>query len=96
MRHFMTCIFAAAALVVLMDAIASPLGQGPGFASLPLAEGDNTPQVVDRTKKSDRLKVPRATDRRPPLGSPVLMGCEPVFSALSTGKRSNFAGRCVS
>jgi len=41
------------------------------------------------------MPVPKASGRRltPPV--PVLVGCDPVFSALSKEKQANYPGRCL-
>jgi hypothetical protein len=53
--------------------------------------------VVDRTRKGDRLHVPLANQPASPRTTPAMpIGCEPAFSALSTGAYANFAGRCLS
>jgi hypothetical protein len=54
------------------------------------------PQIVDRARKSDRLAVPKASGRQlTPPAAPVLVGCDPVFSALSKEKHANYPGRCL-
>lgn len=94
MRNFLSYILAGALVVLLLDVIAPPVGLG--LAAWPPVDGQTVPQVVDRTHKSDRLPVPRATGRRTtPPNAPVLVGCEPVFSALSKEKQANFPGRCL-
>ena len=96
MRNFLSYILAGALVVLLLDVIAPPVGFGLGLAAWSPADGQTIPQVVDRTHKSDRLAVPRATGRRTtPPNAPVLVGCEPVFSALSKEKQANFPGRCL-
>jgi hypothetical protein len=88
---------AATLIVLLMDIIAPPAGFGLAVGAWPPADGNARPQIVDRTHKGDRLQHPTADDRRkPPAGKPaMLVGCEPVFSSLSSGARANYAGRCV-
>jgi hypothetical protein len=95
MRGFISYILAGAVVVIAMDAMAPPVGLGLATGtSLAVEEAG---QVVDRTNKGDRLQVPLANGRRiPPRAPAMLVGCEPVFSSLSTGSRANFAGRCVS
>ena len=94
MRKLISCLFAGAALVLVMNVVAGP---GLAFMAWPAAAGSAMPQVVDRTHKSDRLRMPTANDRRwtPPSAPGVLIGCEPVFSALSSGTHVNVPGRCV-
>lgn len=95
-RKIVSYVLTATLIVLAMDNIA-PLA-GFGLAGpLPL-DGDVNPQIVDRTHKGDRLQFPAANDwRRAPSASPAMpVGCESVFSALSSGARANFAARCVS
>jgi hypothetical protein len=96
MRGFISYIFAAIMVVVVLDAVVPPVGRGLAIAVR--LEDDRADQIVDRTHKGDRLQVPRASGRRMlPMRAPaVLIGCEPVFSSLSAGSQANFAGRCVS
>jgi hypothetical protein len=96
MRNFLSFILAGTLVVLLLDVVATPVGLGLGVAGWPSVDGQAVPQMVNRTHKSDRLSVPRASGRRliPPK-APVLVGCEPVFSALSREKQANFPGRCL-
>lgn len=97
MRKFVSYIFAGSAVVLAMDVITPPVGLGLALMGWPEVAGNATLQIVDRTHKGDRLQAPMANDRRrtPPSAPPVLIGCEPVFSALSSGARANFPGRCI-
>ena len=96
MRNIFSYILAGALVTLLLDVVAAPAGLGFGMAAWRSVEGQETPQVVDRTHKSNRLLVPRANGRRiAPPAAPVLVGCEPVFSALSKEKQANFPGRCL-
>ena len=97
MRKFVSYIFAGSVVVLAMDVIAPPAGLGLALMAQRAVAGNATPQIVDRTHKGDRLQAPMANDRRrtPPSAPPVLIGCEPVFSALSSGARANFPGRCI-
>jgi hypothetical protein len=96
MRNFLSYILAGALIVPLLDVIAPPVGLGLGLAAWPPVDGQTIRQVVDRTHKSDRFPLLRATGRRTtPPNAPVLVGCEPVFSALSKEKQANFPGRCL-
>ena len=92
MRDIGSYILASVLVALLVDVIAPPAGFGLGAAET----HGSAPQIVDRTHKSDRLLVPKASRRQmTPPGAPVLVGCEPVFSALSKEKRANFPGRCL-
>jgi hypothetical protein len=94
MRTIFSYILAGILVVLLLDVIAPPAGFGFGVAARPSVH--QNPQIVDRTRKSDRLQVPKASRRQlTPKAAPVLVGCEPVFSALSKDKQANFAGRCM-
>jgi hypothetical protein len=93
MRNILSYSLAGALVVVLLDVVAPPAGLGAAWSTF---EGGAASQVVDRAHKSDRLHVPRASGRQmTPRSAPVLVGCEPVFSALSKEKHANFPGRCL-
>lgn len=96
MRNFVSYVLASA-LVVLLLAVIAPAGFGLSVAARQSVEGQGAvPQTVDRTHKSDRLQVPRASGRQiTPPGAPVLVGCEPAFSTLAKEKQANFPGRCL-
>ena len=92
--RLMPCILAGISVVVAIDIVAPP----PGFELATVAQSATDPnqQVVDRTRKGDRLQVPKANGRQfPPAGSPMPIGCEGAFSALSAGAKANFPGRCL-
>jgi hypothetical protein len=97
MRSIVSYTLASALVALLLTVIAPPSGLGLGVTAWKPAEGrTSAPQVVDRTHKSDRLQIPRASGRQiTPPAAPVPVGCEPVFSALSKEKQANFPGRCV-
>jgi hypothetical protein len=97
LRTVISYILAAAFVVLVMDVLALPAGFGLAVGARPSVDGNGMPQIVDRTHKGDRLQFPAAHDRRnAPAGKPaMLIGCEPVFSSLSSGARANYAGRCV-
>jgi hypothetical protein len=92
MRGLMPCILAGIAAVVAMDILAPPLALG--LATVAQSATDPNQQIVDRTRKGDRLQIPKANGRRiPPAGSSLPIGCEGAFSALSAGAKANFPGR---
>jgi hypothetical protein len=97
MRTIFSYILAGALVLLLLDVIAPPAGFGLGLAAWPSVDQNGlSSQIVDRTRKSDRLQVPKASGRQiTPKAAPVLVGCEPVFSALSKDKQANFPGRCL-
>lgn len=97
MRNIVSYVLAGALVTLLLDVIAPPAGFGFGAAAWSSIERQGpAPQTVDRTRKSDRLLVPKATGRRlTPPAAPVLVGCDPVFSALSKDKQANYPGRCL-
>jgi hypothetical protein len=97
MRNIVSYALAGALVALLLDVIAPPAGFGFGAAAWPSVEKQGlTPQTVDRRQKSDRLLVPKASGRRlTPPAAPVLVGCDPVFSALSKDKQANYPGRCL-
>jgi hypothetical protein len=94
-RTLVSYVLFGALVVLALDIIAPPAGFGLAVGARPAI--DVTPQVVNRTHKSDKLLLPMANERRktPPHKPAVLIGCEPVFSSLSAAARVNFAGRCV-
>jgi hypothetical protein len=54
------------------------------------------PQTVNRAAKSDRLRPSHnAIGDSPSKASKIPDGCDPAFSPLSRGARSNFSGRCL-
>ena len=97
MRTIFLYILAGVLVVLLLDVIAPPAGFGLGVAAWSSVDQNGpNPQVVDRTRKSDRLQVPKASRRQiTPKAAPVLVGCDPVFSNLSKDKQANFSGRCL-
>jgi hypothetical protein len=97
MRSIFSYILAGGLVVLLLDVIAPPAGFGFGVAARPSVEGPGlASQTVDRTRKSDRLQIPNASGRRlTPPAAPLLVGCDPVFSALSKEKQANYPGRCL-
>lgn len=97
MRNIISYVLAGALVTLLLDVIAPPAGWGFGAAAWPSVERQGlAPQIIDRTHKSDRLLTPKASGRRlPPPAGPVLVGCDPVFSALSRDKQANYPGRCL-
>ena len=97
MRNFVSYGLASALVALLLAVIAPPAGFGLDVSARPSIEGQRlAPQIVDRTRKSDQLPVPKATGRRlTPPAAPVLVGCDPVFSALSKDKQANYPGRCL-
>jgi hypothetical protein len=62
MRGLMPCILAGIAAVVAMDILAPPLGLG--LATVAQSATDPNQQIVDRTRKGDRLQIPKANGRR--------------------------------
>jgi len=97
MRNVIPYVLVAALVTLLLEVIAPPAGFGFGAPAWSSIERQGpAPQIVDRTRKSDRLLVPKASGRRlVPPAAPVLVGCDPVFSALSKDKQANYPGRCL-
>ena len=97
MRNFVSYGLASALVALLLAVIAPPAGFGLDVSARPSIEGQIlVPQIVDRARKSDRLQVPRASEKQiTPPAAPVLVGCEPAFSVLSKEKQANFPGRCL-
>lgn len=95
MRNFISSVLVAAAVALVLDAVVLPAGFSLAVTPKHSMDTDLSGQVVDRTRKGDRLQVPLANR---PISPPstILVGCEPAFSSLSTGAHANFAGRCLS
>lgn len=95
MRGVISSILAAIVVVLALDAVAPSLGLDPAVFARPVADEKAAVQVVDRTQKGDRLRVPTAIGRRIMPPRAPLIGCDAVFSSLSVGARMNYAGRCL-
>ena len=97
MRNFISSILLAVAVALMLDAVVLPAGFSLAVTARHSVENDLSGQVVNRTRKGDRLHVPLANQPVSPKTTPTMpVGCEPAFSALSVGARANFAGRCLS
>ena len=97
MRNFISSILVAATVALMLDAVVLPAGFSLAVTARHSVENDLSGQVIDRTRKGDRLHVPLANQPVSPKTTPTMpVGCEPAFSALSVGARANFAGRCLS
>jgi len=97
MRNFISSILVAAVVALVLDALVLPAGFSLAVTARHSVQNDFSAQVVDRTRKGDRLRVPLANQPVLPKTTPTMpVGCEPAFSALSVGARANFAGRCLS
>ena len=98
MRGFSMYLAAGILVVLAMDLIAPPVGMGFDVFAWPAVKGGAIVQHVNRTNKGDRLLVPTATGRQltPKQQPPLLIGCDPAYSPLSGGVRTNIAARCVS
>ena len=93
----------AALIVATLDFTASPamtgLATGATVAPAPLAT--IATQSVDRRHKSDRLfpahDSSRMIERMPAATgpAPILEGCSPAFSPLSSSAALNYPARCV-
>jgi hypothetical protein len=96
-RGFILYIFAGVFIVLAMDMVAPPVGLGLSVVAWPAVDQGAMPQVVNRVNKSDRLQLPINTGRRTPSprAPAIPVGCEPVFSALSSSAYANYPGRCA-
>jgi hypothetical protein len=97
MRGVASYLTVGALGALAMQLVATSAGFGLEIGARPVADPGMPLQIVDRSHKGDRLRVP-ALARRPELSnksSPVLVGCDPVFSPLSAAARANVPGRCV-
>jgi hypothetical protein len=103
MRAFASYVMAGTLLVLAMDFVAPHAGLGlPGSAwpvvdPRPVVDPSEVARSVIRTHKADRLITKTSTDKsQTPQKKPaVLVGCDPVFSPLSTSAKANFPGRCI-
>lgn len=98
MRRFSIYLAAGILVVLAMDLIAPPVGMGFDVFAWPVVKRDAIIQHVDRSNKGDRLLVPTAASRQllPQRQPPFLIGCDPAFSPLSGGARTNIPARCIS
>jgi hypothetical protein len=90
-------IFAGVFIVLAMDMVAPPVGLGLSVVAWPTFDQSAMPQVVNRANKSNRLQMPVTTGRHTPSSRvpAIPVGCEPVFSALSSSAYANYPGRCA-
>jgi len=97
MRSMAACLMAGVLAVLAMDLIAPPARIG--LMGVSASAQDVAIQSVNRTLKGDRLRMSATVAKRqaPPAKprSPVIVGCEPLFSPLVVSAHSNFAGRCI-
>lgn len=97
MRAFASYLAAGGFMVLALSLLVSPGEQGLSVNAWSVVPPGATLQYVDRTRKSDRLNAFGSTiDKRPIFRKPakILVGCDPVFSPLSTAASANFPGRC--
>jgi hypothetical protein len=73
------------------------MGIGLEAGARPVPTNSYIIQHVDRTHKGDRLDVRTIINKRwvPKSHIDMTVGCEPVFSALSSSAHSNNSGRCI-
>jgi hypothetical protein len=98
MRSFIIYMSVGTLAVLVMNVLAPQAGFGLDAGARSALEPGAAIQSVDRTRKSDRLTVPKMAGKRPVPKKPaavMLVGCEPAFSPLSPAARANFPGRCV-
>ena len=96
MRGLVPCMLASIVVVVALDIVAPPVGLGIAGVAQPATSMREPAQTVDRTRKGDRLRLPKTNEGQNPPGAPSMpIGCEAAFSSLSGGARSNFPGRCL-
>lgn len=97
MRPLASYVLVGALVLLAMDFIAPSAGLGLPGNAWPAVDRDEIAQSVVRTHKGDRLaaKTSPAKQQLPPKKPAVLVGCDPVFSPLSTSAKANFPGRCI-
>jgi len=96
MRGLASYLLAGILVMLVLDFIAPPAGLGLAIGAQPATDRVVMPnQFVDRTHKGDRLPLPTDIGRQQTPHAPLMIGCEPAFSPLSTSARVIVAGRCV-
>jgi len=95
--NFLAGLLIGGALAILAPLAATDLAAG---SAVPSKENVTTQikfdsQAVNRTAKSDRLKVaPVKQDAENTKPAKIPIGCDPAFSPLSRGAQ-NFSARCL-
>jgi len=96
MRGLASYLLAGILVMLVLDFIAPPVGLGLAIGAQPATDLAVVPnQFVDRTHKGDRLPLPTDIGRQQTPHTPLMIGCEPAFSPLSTSAHVIVTGRCV-
>jgi hypothetical protein len=95
MRGLAAYVLAGILTALALDFVAPPVGLGMAVGAPPAHVRPT--QVVDRTHKGDRLRLPAEIGKQQaPISSPgVMIGCDPAYSPLLASARANIAGRCI-
>jgi hypothetical protein len=97
MRGVVPYLLAGILVVLALDVAQRMVGSGLAVGAQPIMQRGAITQYVDRMHKGDRLPLPRDIGKQQTPRSPhgVMIGCEPVFSPLSTAARVIVPGRCT-
>jgi hypothetical protein len=97
MRGVVPYLLAGILVVLTLDVAQRAVGSGLAVGAQPIMRHGAIIQHVDRMHKGDRLPLPRDIGKQLTPDTPrgVMIGCEPVFSPLSTAARVIVPGRCT-
>ena len=97
MRGLTSYLLAGILVMLVLDFIAPPAGLGPAVGATSAVGYAAPTQIVDRTHKGDRLRLPTdvGTQQTPSPLPKVMVGCDPAFSPLLASARASTAGRCI-
>jgi hypothetical protein len=97
MRGVVPYLLAGILVVLALDVVQRTVGLGLAVGAQPITQHGTITQHVDRMHKGDRLPLPRDIGKQQAPRAPrgVMIGCEPVFSPLSTMAHVIVPGRCA-
>jgi hypothetical protein len=97
MRGLTSYLLAGILVMLVLDFVAPPAGLGLAVSASPAVGYAAPNQIVDRTHKGDRLRLPTdvGTQQTPRVPPAVMVGCDPAFSPLLASARVSIAGRCI-
>jgi len=94
MRALASYVVVGTLVLLAMDFVAPSTGLGLPVSAWPAVDQGQVAQSVIRTHKGDRLTAKTSPDKQQKKPT-MLVGCDPVFSPLSTSAQANFPGRCI-